>query len=569
MSEQIKDPYNVTDLVAPYNIECKIENLMLPSFDGVKLHTIVFYPLNLTSKTGVIFVRSPYSRTNYLELPNNLALKNNFVYIMQACRGTGWSEGVWDPSNSENEIKDTANLIDWLANKEWFNGKIVMFGGSYPGWTQWCTQMVNSPFLVGIAPRVAPIWSCTGATCLGGGVQLSFAENWMLTMHHRRKYGYAGVPDFNKLEITKKLPVIDADKHALYGQLAPFRNFLKKAIEPKKHLIIPEQEFSKFTAPAFIAGGWFDNFKHETILSFMLMQKCSATQESRNNSFLTIGPWGHGGLLNPDLFGKECDYTDLSIRQDTFLVNLLNNPKENPLPNDPKVTYYMLGENKWYTADTWPPENTTTQVAYLSSEKSANSSFGDGKITFEENPSSSSYSTYISNPNAPVLYNNGNHGGIGCYDRSSIQQREDVLVFTTEPFKEEFAIAGNVKLQFTATISTPDSDIFATLTLLQEDGKAYFLTQGMVRARFKDNLEEKLLEPNKEYTFEINLSHIAVKLMPKMALRLDICGQNFPAHDRNANTGLALLEDTQLVPSKHTIFHDKTRPAKLIIPVLS
>jgi predicted acyl esterase len=56
--------------------------------------------------------------------------------------------------------------------------------------------------------------------------------------------------------------------------------------------------------------------------------------------------------------------------------------------------------------------------------------------------------------------------------------------------------------------------------------------------------------------------------MPKMALRLDICGQNFPLHDRNANTGKAILEDTTLVTSKHTIFHDKTRPAKLILPVL-
>ena len=569
MSEPVKDIYNVTDLVAPFDIQCKIENLMLPSYDGVKLHTMVFSPLNLNKKTGVILARSPYSRTNYLELPSKIALSNNFVYIMQACRGTGWSEGVWDPANDNYETLDTQSLFNWLNQQEWFNGKIVMFGASYPGWMQWCAQRTKFPLLVGISPRVAPLWSCTGSTCLGGGVQLSFTENWMLSMHHRRKYGYSGVPDYNKLNIFSKLPVIDADKHAQYEELSPIRNFFKKALKPKEHLIIPEKEFSTFTAPAFISGGWFDGFKHETVTSFMLMQNCSATKESRNYSFLTIGPWGHGGLLNPELFGKECNYTDLQARQDKFLVNLLNNPKDNPLPNDPKVTYYMLGENKWYTSETWPPQNTKDTIAYLSSTTVANSSYGDGEISFEEPKYTNISDSYISNPNNPVLYNNGSHAAVGCYDRSDVQKRSDVLVYTSKPFTQEMAVAGNVKLQFTASISTLDTDFFATLTLLQDDGKAYLLTQGMIRARFKNNLNEELLVPNKEYTFEINLSHIAFKVMPKMALRLDICGQSFPQFDRNANTGKPLLEDTVLMPSKHTIFHDKTRPAKLILPVLS
>ena len=93
-----------------------------------------------------------------------------------------------------------------------------------------------------------------------------------------------------------------------------------------------------------------------------------------------------------------------------------------------------------------------------------------------------------------------------------------------------------------------------------------YLTSGMVRARFRDIDREALLEPGKIYDFAVSLGHIAVRVMPGYALRLEICGQYFPAFERNANSGGPLLKDKVLYPSRHTIFHDKDHPAELLLP---
>ena len=225
---------------------------MLPMRDGIKLQTIIYFPPELKKKTGVIYIRSPYTRTTemaYHSYPQ--ALTHNVVTVMQACLGTGWSEGVFDPAESmEYECRDAEDTFNWLKTQSWYNGRCVMTGASYPGWVQWCAMMVKGGNLAGVTPRVAPLYGCTGSARPGGGVSLSFTENWMLSMHHRRKYGYGNVPDYEKMQIVRKLPVIDADKHAAYPELAPIRKFFKKALTPGNALASPPQNLARHIAMA-------------------------------------------------------------------------------------------------------------------------------------------------------------------------------------------------------------------------------------------------------------------------------------------------------------------------------
>ncbi|MBR4666091.1 MAG: CocE/NonD family hydrolase [Lentisphaeria bacterium] len=565
-----KDQYNVSTVQEADNISCSIRSIMLPCRDGVRLHTVIYFPVNMPEKAPVILRRSPYCHKNIIEPPDGWALKNGVVSIMQSCRGTAWSEGVFDPAERDSEKKDVEDLFLWLRKQDWFNGRCVMAGASYPGWLQWCAARSGFPELVGTAPRVAPLYSCTGSVLPGGGVRLSFSLSWMLTMHYRCHFGWNDIPNLEEKGLFRHLPVIEADRQSGYGRLAPFRKFMEKAEQPGRHLGIVAGDFKSCRVPAYIVGGWFDLFKTETVESFRLMQAHAKTANARKFTRLTVGPWGHGGLLNPDLFGEHCNYADTGVEDRTLshLGGLLKDPDRDPLPDEPKVRYYSLGENQWHTADCWPPEKVRETVWFLHSGGNANSLTGDGRLTARK-PGREQPDVYVSNPDDPVLSNNGGHALLGCYDRTPQQKRSDVLIYNSLVFRRPLAVAGAVRLRFTASASTPDTDFVATLTDVLPDGRAMFLTTGMIRARFRNSLDrEELLETGKPYEFEIDLSHIAVTFLPGHAMRLEICGQHFPQFDRNANTGGRLLHDTRLEKSVHTIFHDEAHPAELILPVL-
>lgn len=566
--DQTKDIYDVTERPAPADIRCTIENHMLPMRDGVRIYTALYFPPNLRKKAPVLLIRTPYIQGTAILLPDAHSLKKGYVYVLQACRGTAWSEGVFDPADRDRERDDAEDLFLWLRKQKWFNGRCVMTGSSYPGWVQWCAARTACPELVAVAPRVAPLHSCAGAPCPGGGTRFAFTLSWMLSMHHRATYGYASVPDYEGNGLFRQLPVIDADRNAGYPELAPFRKFMEKALLPGKHLKRHAADFDVMRAPAYIVGGWFDGFKGETIESFMRMRQQAATAPAREFTRLTVGPWGHGGLLNPDLFGKRCDYRETDKRMYRHLDGLLADPEKDPLPGEPAVRYYSLGVNEWKTADTWPPRGTHDVRYYLHSGGNANSLNGDGTLS-RRKPGAEKPDVYVSDPNDPVLSCNGKHAALGCYDRVPMQKRTDVLVYTSSVFKQPLAVAGEIRLSFTAAVSTPDTDFVAVLTDVLPDGRAMILTKGMIRARFRRSLEkEELLVPGKAYRFEISLSHAAVTFMPGHAMRLEIAGQHFPTLDRNANTGGALFRDRELKSSIHTIFHDAKNPAELILPVL-
>ena len=561
------DIFNVNETRIDPDVECNIQMLMLPMRDGVKLQTEIVFPANMTEKAPVVLIRSPYCRRTHFELPNADALKRGCVFIMQSVRGTAFSKGEFLPADAELQRNDTEDLLNYLEKQEWFNGHCVMLGGSFSGYMQWCAAWSGKDCLKAVSPRVAPIYGCLSASRPGGGAALGFEANWTMTMYYRCKKGYVGAPDFDALDLWSKTPVIDFDKFVFGHEVPNFQKFFNSARTPGEALNAHQAWFKEFKAPAFIVGGWFDLFKQETIESYKLMRQCAKTEKAREFSRLTIGPWGHSGLLSPEVFGAENNYDLVRQNETAFLYGLLAEPERDPLPGDPKVKFFMLGENRWHSADNWPPAGGKEQEYFLHSNGSANSCRGDGRLDTIF-PAVEACDIYVSDPRNPVSASGRKNSAYSFHDRKLIQQQQDVLVYSTEVLKEDLTIAGTVKLSFYAEISTPDTDFFAYLTDVTPEGKAYAFTGGMVRARFADSLEEeKLIEPGPVKRFEINLGDIAAKFKAGHRLKLDICGQNYPVFDRNANTGKPLFTDVELVPCTVKIFHDAVHPAVLTLPV--
>ena len=139
----------------------------------------------------------------------------------------------------------------------------------------------------------------------------------------------------------EKLPVIDNDKAAGYGELEPYRKFMKRIQTPAVIYDHHAEDFKKFRAPAYIAGGWFDMFKEETLETFRLVKEYTEDEHARNWTRMVIGPWGHLGLLNPDLFGKENNFDEILMGVNLMAVTeggnrVINNVLDalTPIMND-------------------------------------------------------------------------------------------------------------------------------------------------------------------------------------------------------------------------------------------
>lgn len=568
MKQQIK--YDVSNTIASPETGCDMLIRMLPSRDGVRIHTAIYFPEDFDrnhSAAPVLLIRTPYCSPDRLLLPDSRVAADKIIYIVQSCRGTGFSEGEFDPIDPETEKSDVESLFLWLAKQPWFNGRCAMFGGSYTGYAQWCAAQTGFDGLVAIAPYVAPIYG-TGCFFKNGINRHELSINWLFNLYHRRHCGFnSALPDYEDGGAMAHMPLTTTDQQAGYELIENYQKVVGCMDEPGKIVGDYPEIFRQMKVPAFISGGWFDPFKDETIESFMLLKKSAAGSLARQLTRLYIGPWEHAGLINKDLFPNGGNQEFLAAER-AFLKNMMMAPDVDPLPEMPVVRYYMLGENQWHNSDCWPPDGVEYQKMYIHSAGNANSSAGAGKLDFLP-PDNEIPDSYISDPADPVGSCGGKAVALGCYDRSEDEKRMDMLVYTSAPATEDMVITGGIKFHFHSTVSTPDTDFCAVLTLLTPEGKSLFMTWGATRARFRKSLSEpELLIPGKEYEFVIDLSHIALTVKPGYALRLELCGQYFPYAGRNNNTGKSLKDDRELQSSRHVIFHDSDHPAFLELPLI-
>ena len=538
--------------------ECDVQVRMIPMRDGKRLYTAVYFVPGSREPRGTVVFRSPYYHRDYLPLPSEPALKNGFVAVFQSCRGTGWSEGEFFPSDRELEERDGADLLAWIVRQPWSNGKVVLAGSSYSGWTQWAAAYGGNPAVVGMTPHVAPLYSCCVAGRKGGGSSFGFMVNWGLSMYHRNKYGYGNVPKFDVF--FNHLPVNEIDTFSGCGYVEFFRSFARTAQEPWKLLDDIPEKFARITAPAFVSGGWFDGFKEETFLSFKYMKTLAGSAKARNFTRLLIGPWIHGGLVNADLFGEENDQRRLREMSERFRTNLLKDPETDPCPELPAVQFFLMGENRWCSAEEWPPPN-REKVFHLRE---------NGTLAGEASPAEESLSSYAYDPADPTPSFNGSRVSLGCYDRSETEKRADVLSFTSAKLEKPLRIAGNVRAELYARSSAPDTDFYATLTDVCPDGRSLYLVSGMVRARFcKRPGEECFLEPGEIRRYEIDLGETAAAFGAGHAVRLELHSADFPADSRNLNTAAPINEGVSMRRAFQEIFHDKLHPSRLILPELT
>ena len=157
----------------------------------------------------------------------------------------------------------------------------------------------------------------------------------------------------------------------------------------------------------------------------------------------------------------------------------------------------------------------------------------------------------------------------GPRDQKAVESRNDVLVYTSDVIEEEIEVTGPVKVVLYASSDALDTDFVAKLVDVYPDGKAYNMAEGILRARYREGLDQpKLLEPGKVYKLEIDLVGTSVAFQKGHRIRVDVTSSHFPQFDRNPNTGEPFATSTTVKRARQTIHHSSQQPSHIVLPVI-
>jgi putative CocE/NonD family hydrolase len=567
--------------------------------DGTTLRANVYRPAG-EGRWPVLLTRLPYGKdfVGSPVLDPVQVARQGYVVIIQDTRGRFTSEGTWEPMR--NEAQDGYDTAEWAAKLHYSNGSVGMFGASYFGFTQWSAMIQKAPALKAAAPVMTWNDPLNGILSRGGALELGTHASWNLSMGievlMRR---YREDPDPRKMATAMRQLIQDIDALGTKG----FYSLPLKEFEPLKRNDVAPSFFEgvahsmdrafadpmttlgkheHVTIPTFNIGGWYDIFLQDTIENFRIMRTQGSTPEARQSKLL-IGPWSHTATSNPvgelnfgiaataSFIDLQTDLGSLQIRWfDHFLKGI-----DNGITAEAPIKLFVMGANVWRDEYEWPLERAVETRYYLHSNGHANSLRGDGGLstTAPEAESPDHYEYDPANP-VPTL------GGAllltpefrsGPADQTSIESREDVLVYSTPPLAQDTEVTGPINVHLWAVSSAPDTDFVARLVDVHPNGYAQNLTDGIIRARYRNfaqGEQPSLIESGKAYEYEIDLWATSNVFKQGHRIRLDITSSNFPRWDRNPNTGHDLGADSEMVIAHQTILHDAEHPSHVVLPIV-
>ena len=578
----------------PDSVSLKVEtNVAATMRDGTTLYADVYRP-DGPGPFPTILQRTPYDKTAGLAaqmLDPMKAAKAGFALIIQDTRGRFTSGGEFNCFI--DDINDGYDTVEWAAAQSWSSGRVGMIGASYVGATQWLCAITRPPHLVAIAPNVTASNYHNGWTYQGGAFELGFNASWTLLQltlaNFKTHSGIRSIPQARQAELVKSVDgMTDAFLHLplkdmpqLSGGLADY--YFDWLAHPSfddywKKLCIEDQH-SNVTTPALNIGGWYDIFLGGTIRNYLGMRQNAATEEARNGQKLIIGPWQHSSrgtsMAGSHYFGVAADSMALGL--DEIHLRWFNQwlkGEDTGMLDEPPVRIFVMGDDVWRDENEWPLARAQTTSYYLHSAGNANTLHGDGVLS-PEAPSDESPDVFLYNPANPVPTRGGQlccnpyFASSGAFDQNEIEARSDVLVYSTPTLECDVEVTGPITVTLWAATSATDTDFTAKLVDVCEDGCARNLTDGIIRARYRESMSEpSLVEPGRAYCYTIDLWATSNVFKAGHKIRLEVSSSNFPRFDRNTNTGGVIAADTELKPAVQTILHDAAHPSHVSLPIV-
>ncbi len=532
--------------------------------DGVRLIADIWLPDTVT-RHPTILIRTPYVKTaQFRRYRLARYVSQGYAVVLQDTRGRGDSEGEFDFYFPEG--RDGFDTIEWIARQGWSNGRVGTDGGSYLGTVQWLAARERPPALKCIIPTASSGRIFDEIPYLGGAFRLEWAIPWLNSVAGRVAQGeLADLVDGPAVASHRPLVSMDA---AFGRPMKLYREFLEHDTldDYWKRIQFSDRDFAKIEVPVLTVTGWFDG---DQLGALYYWDGVERRPELADRTSLIIGPWTHaqtylGGATKVGAFELgEAAILDIQAIRLAFFDACLK--QATPRFEGPRVRVFVTGANRWITADRYPLREVTTRELHLRSDGAANSAAGDGRLTWDR-PAAEPADTFSYDPRNPVPSK-----GI-TLDHSDIETRRDVLVYTTAVLTEPLEIVGRVFVRLFAATDGRDTDFTAKILDVHPDGRAVILgpsETGVKRARYRKGYDRTtLVAPNQPEEYSIELFDIGHRFLSGHRIRVEISSSAAPYIAPNHNTGLPVATDTSWRVARQTIYHDRVRPSRVLLPVL-
>jgi putative CocE/NonD family hydrolase len=593
--------------------------VMMPMPDGVRLATDIYRPKNATGKVPIVFVRTPYN-FNFWDIQNGVpadmtaqltAVKRGYAYVVQNERGHFFSEGNYDILGSR---QDGYNAIDWMTKQSWSNGKVGTTGCSSTAEWQMGVAALGHPgfaamnvqgFGAGVG-RVGPYYE-QGNWYRGGAVQMLFItwlygeQNQVRPMLPRNISQEDLIRVSKSFDLAQHLPPVDWSKalwhlpeqdilkdvdgpHGIFADAMPVETggaMIKRAPnDPAWYRGGLVHDDMKLNVPGLWFMSWYDVSVGPNLELYNYVRR-TAPPQIRDQQWAVIAPVAHCSYTRAaedtivgerSMGDARLDYNEVVY---SFFDRFLKGENAPRLASMPKVTYYTMGLNKWQSSDTWPPAGAQPMTFYLSSGGKANTLNGDGTLASAA-PDGDKPDSFAYDPINPVTSYGGNvcctgtAVQAGAFDQRRMEARDDILVYTSEPFKEGTEVSGPITPTLYVSSDAKDTDFTVKVIDVYPDGRAYNLDESIQRMRYRNGYDKPLAWMQAGQVYKVTLQPLNTSNYFEAGhrLRIEVSSSNFPRFDRNLNTGGNNYDEATGVVAHNVVHHSKQFPSSIAISVV-
>jgi putative CocE/NonD family hydrolase len=578
------------------------QELQIPMRDGKKLFTAVYAPKDTTRTYPILLNRTPYGVTPYGvdRYPSALGpsaemARDGFIFAYQDVRGRMMSEGEFvnvAPLNTQkrgprdfDESTDAYDTIDWLIdNIPNNNGKVGMWGISYPGFYAAAGMIDAHPALKAVSPQ-APIadWFVGDDFHHNGAFYLAHAFGFLASFGYPRPKptmnfnpifefptpdGYdfflkmGPLPNANTKHFKNKIPFWnEIMQHGNYDAFWQARNL-------RPHL--------KNIRPAIMTvGGWFDA---EDLFGALNVYRSVETLNPGAHNILVMGPWYHGGWARSD--GDVLGNVQFGTNTSEFYRKEIEFPffrhflKGAEPPNLPEAYVFQTGSNQWKKEDQWPPRNVKPVNLYLCAE---------GNLSWDPDSENAAFDEYTSDPSKPVPYTTEITTGMTrehmVDDQRFASRRTDVLTYASDELKRDITIAGPVAPRLSVSTSGTDSDFIVKLIDVYPDkpsdpkiarmgGFQQLLRGEAFRGKYRDSFSDpKPFVPGEITTIEFRMPDVFHTFQKGHRIMVQIQSSWFPLIDRNPQQFLDIYhaKESDFIKATQRVYRSRRTPSYITL----
>ena len=537
---------------------CKVrppEEIMLPMRDGVLLRTVVYRP-DRDEAVPTIVVRTCYPKNDLVYRATALQyVQRGFAYLYQYCRGTGGSQGIWEPN--VNERSDGKDTIDWVCAQSWVKNA-GYFGCSYLALTGWA--------IADVLPEKVKTMYLThyGTYRHVSAYKDGLFRHDILTGWTMENAGYPISADY--LDSCRYRPQLTVDEDVWGKRIDWYRDYLTNtdSDSPYWHqgvwkmlMEVPK----KLKVPIYLGEAWYDHHLGSAIASWR-----SIPPEVKKYSTFLIGAWDHDFHMRlEDKETKNAQNNDVLRAFEWFYERL----EEERLPKG-EVRLYLTGADIWLSLPEFPAEQAEHAKLYLGSP-----TVGESHTLREKPQADAAQAVFVYDPENPVF----SHGaesllytkeGIGSLRQPLPGSRNDVLTCISEPVLQDMDIVGQIKLHLSVATDAEDSAFTFKIMEMTPSGESYHIRTGITTLAYRNQSKHRMpYTPGETVPLVIDSWEVAYRIQQGSRIRVDITSSDFPQYAIHSNYAGGWAEQKQSKPAHQSIFFGGECPSYLEIPLLS